>query len=218
MTRHDSQAFRVASTYSLFFGCQIPIPAALMLTGPMADQAPSFESVQRALEAHLAPSVHLQSLPRALELLAHVALIADKLSEEVARILDVSARMHTRNRLEGLSDRSVERLQRCKADAEKVSTRIWQLSVDLRLNVSLFIFAITRELMNSAHRRRSVASEEGIDQDLIPDRLLLPGTYVQGRTIIFEKDVQIIETVHTRHVGSYCPRVQACRKGFSRMV
>ena len=218
MTRHDSQAFRVASTYSLFFGCQIPIPAALMLTGPMTDQAPSFESVQRALEAHLAPSVHLQSLPRALELLAHVALIADKLSEEIAQILDVSARMHTRNRLEGLSDRSVERLQRCKADAEKVSTRIWQLSVDLRLNVSLLTFTITRTLMKTAHRRRSVAREEGIDQDLIPDRLLLPGTSGQRRTIIFEKDVQIVEIVHTRHVGSYRSRVRACRESLSRLV
>lgn len=102
----------------------------------MVDQ-PSLSSVQKAIEAHLAPSVHLQSLPRALELLAHIALIANKLSDEITRILESNSCHHSGSDHLRLSDKVVERVRSCRADAEKASKRLWQFSVDLRLNVSL---------------------------------------------------------------------------------
>jgi len=102
----------------------------------MVDQAPSLELVREAIEAHLSPSVHLQSLPRALELLAHIALLADKLQQEIARILQSDARNDPNNEYAELSEKAGMRLRTYAAEAERASKRLWQISVDLRLSVS----------------------------------------------------------------------------------
>jgi len=102
----------------------------------MVDQAPSLELVREAIEAHLYPSVHLQSLPRALELLAHVALLADKLQQEITRVLHSDAYNDPNNEYAELSEKAGMRLRTYAAEAERASRRLWQISVDLRLSVS----------------------------------------------------------------------------------
>jgi hypothetical protein len=103
----------------------------------MVDQSPSLELVREAIEAHLSPSVHLQSLPRALELLAHIALLADKLQQEITRVLRSDVRNDPNSEYAELSDKAGMRLRTYAAEAERASRRLWQISVDLRLNVSL---------------------------------------------------------------------------------
>jgi hypothetical protein len=103
----------------------------------MVDQSPSLELVREAIEAHLSPSVHLQSLPRALELLAHIALLADKLQQEISRVLRSDARYDPNSEYAELSEKAGMRLRTYAAEAERASRRLWQISVELRLNVSL---------------------------------------------------------------------------------
>jgi hypothetical protein len=102
----------------------------------MVGQSPSLELVREAIEAHLSPSVHLQSLPRALELLAHIALLADKLKQEITRILYSDAQNSPNSEYAELSEKAGMRLRTYAAEAERASRRLWQISVDLRLNVS----------------------------------------------------------------------------------
>lgn len=103
----------------------------------MVDQSPSPELLRNAIEAHLAPNVHLQSLPRALELLAHIALLADKLQQEIVRVLQSDASVEDDSEHAKLSEKASMRLRTYAAEAERASRRLWQISVDLRLNVSL---------------------------------------------------------------------------------
>jgi hypothetical protein len=102
----------------------------------MVGQSPSLELVRGAIEAHLSPSVHLQSLPRALELLAHVALLAVKLQQEITRVLQSDAQIDPDGEYAELSEKAGMRLRTYAAEAERASRRLWQISVDLRLNVS----------------------------------------------------------------------------------
>jgi hypothetical protein len=55
------------------------------------------------------------------------------------------------------------------------------------------------KLIGSAHRRCLITWQEGIRQDPIPHRMLFPSASNQGWAIVLEKDLQILETVHTRH-------------------
>ena len=103
----------------------------------MVDQSPSPELVRDAIEAHLAPGVHLQSLPRALELLAHIALLADKLQQEIVRVLQSDASVEDDSEHAKLSEKASMRLRMYAAEAGRASRRLWQISVELRLNVSL---------------------------------------------------------------------------------
>jgi hypothetical protein len=106
------------------------------VTKTMVGQSPSLELVRGAIEAHLSPSVHLQSLPRALELLAHIALLADKLQQEITRILHSDAQNSPNSEYAELSEKAGMRLRTYAARAERASRRLWQISVDLRLSVS----------------------------------------------------------------------------------
>jgi hypothetical protein len=123
----------------------------------MVDQSPSIELVRKALEAHLSPSVHLQSLPRALELLAHVALLADKLQQESTRILRSDARNDLDSEYAELSEKAGMRLGTYAAEAERASRRLWQISVELRLSVSRVPSTLRVKLIGPAYRRSLIS-------------------------------------------------------------
>jgi len=184
----------------------------------MVDQSPSLELVRKAIETHLSPSVHLQSLPRALELLAHIALLADKLQQEITRILQSDARNDPNNEYAELSEKAGMRPRTYAAEAERASRRLWQISVDLRLSVSRGPSILGIKLTGSAYRRSTISGKEGLRQDPIPYRMLFPSTSNQGWTIILEKDIQIFEIVHPRHARAYHAGVRGSREGVSRMV
>lgn len=160
----------------------------------MVNRSPSLELVGKAIEAHLSPTVLLQSLPRALELLAHVCLLADKLQQEITRILRDDERKGPKSEYARLSEKSGMRLKTYAAEVEKASRRLWQISVDLRLNVSLMpaMSLLLHGLTILAHCSCLVAWQEGVGQNSVPHRMLLPSTYSQGWPILIEKDIYIL--------------------------
>jgi hypothetical protein len=184
----------------------------------MVGQSPSLELVREAIEAHLSPSVHLQSLPRALELLAHIALLADKLQQEITRVLHSDARNDPDSEYAELSDKAGMRLRTYAAEAERASRRLWQISVDLRLNVSCEASVLNVPADCLAYRRSPISREEGIRQDPIPHRMLFPSTSNQGWAIVLEKDLQILEIVYSRHARAHCTGIRRSRDDISRMV
>jgi hypothetical protein len=105
----------------------------------MVDQSPSPELILQAIEAHLAPTIHFKFLPRALDIIAHAALLATKLSDEISRILESDA-LVIKQGYEGLGTRRKEALERMKIEAEEASASLWQVSVQIRLHVRPIFF------------------------------------------------------------------------------
>jgi hypothetical protein len=129
---YNQYASKVASTK----GAHVDFQPLSDDMGIMTGQSSSLELVQAAIEAHLAPNVHLPSLPRALELLAHIALVADKLQQEITRILESNARNDPEDEHNQLGEKTVRKIEKYSMEAGKASRRLWQVSVQLRLNVS----------------------------------------------------------------------------------
>ena len=134
----------------------------------MVDQSPSLELVREAIEAHLSPSVHLQSLPRALELSAHIALLADRLQQEITRVLQSDAHNAPDSEYAELSEKAGMRLRTYAAEAERASRRLWQISVDLRLNVSCEASVPNVPADCLAYRRSIIPWQEGVRKDSLP--------------------------------------------------
>lgn len=150
----------------------------------MVDQSPSLELVQTAIEAHLSPTIHLPSLPRTLEFLAHVSLLADKLQQEITRILDS-------NRAGGyadLSDQAVRRLERCRIEVDKTNRILWQISVDLRLNVR-FVSRSANRLTRPAYSCCVISRQEHLRQGPVPHRMLFLSTSRHRWCIIIEENI-----------------------------
>jgi hypothetical protein len=101
----------------------------------MVDQVPPLELVQDAIEAHLSPTLHLASLPRALELLAHIALIAQKLDDEIHRILYLNSRNNDDEYVE-LGSAAKKSLRQVSEEMEEVVSYLWRISINLRVYVS----------------------------------------------------------------------------------
>lgn len=82
------------------------------------------DSLRTSLAAHLEPDIHIPSLVRLLDLLAHTALLADKLATEIDRI-----RRHPGFRLEAKDKISLVGL---KATAEEAGRTLWEETLRLR--------------------------------------------------------------------------------------
>jgi hypothetical protein len=90
----------------------------------------STASLRRCLSAHLDPEIHLPSLARLLDVLSHVALLADKLLAEIARIRNDAQASFTAE--DKISLRGVSSL------LEEIAAKIWTGTTNLRELVCLY--------------------------------------------------------------------------------
>jgi len=114
----------------------------------MVSQSPSPELILKAIEAHLSPTIHFKFLPRALDIIAHAALLASRLSEEITRILESDALVTKHGGSSGLGDNRIETLEGKRSEAKEASAALWKLSVQIRLHVSHIPLNSSRDLID----------------------------------------------------------------------
>lgn len=122
----------------------------------MISQSPSPELILKAIEAHLSPTIHFKFLPRALDIIAHAALLASKLSEEITRILESDVLVTKHGGSSGLGSTRIETLEKKRSEAEEASAALWQLSVEIRLHVSSIPLSSWRDLIISTSQQSLV--------------------------------------------------------------
>jgi len=106
--------------------------------------------LREAIDLIFVPNIHYPSLVKGLEILAHIAILASKLSEEITRILVVN---------EGDDDPvdlSTAALMSIQREVEKLEADLWQVSLGLRRLVrpplqSEWSLTISMSLDHSVH-------------------------------------------------------------------
>jgi hypothetical protein len=95
-----------------------------------SDNDSVFELLKEALSAIFIPAIHFPSLPKGLEILAHVALLASKLNQEITRLLrlEVDAEYPA-----GLP---LDLMAIIRGELAEVETALWETSLELRRTVS----------------------------------------------------------------------------------
>jgi len=157
---------QVASTFDQMLMSSTSIQSWVGRDHTMMSQSPSPELILKAIEAHLSPTIHFKFLPRALDIIAHAALLASKLSEEITRILESDALVIKQGGYTGLGGERIEALQGKRSEAEEASAALWKLSVQIRLHVSPIPLNSWRDLMISTSQ-----------QSLVPTRNSHPKFY-----------------------------------------
>jgi hypothetical protein len=98
---------------------------------------PAINLLREAIDLIIVPSIHYPSLVKGLEILAHIAMIASKLREEITRILVVNEGDHDP------ADLPTATLVGIQREVEKLDAHLWQVSLELRRLVRPSTFEVS---------------------------------------------------------------------------
>lgn len=96
-----------------------------------SDHDSLIELLKEAINAIFTPTIHFPSLPKGLEILAHVALLASKLSQEITRILRLEV-----DAAEYPAELPLDLMATIRGELAEVELALWETSLELRRIVS----------------------------------------------------------------------------------